>query len=279
MFSSHLYWNGIFCGRQNRLGRQFCFGCHAGELRSGLSGWMHETAEVLELLTFWKRGTAGGLPFFQSGVLPLQKPNERYFYFILTIITPVVIIIRVCGCDPKKGEQMQINLSELIQSEGKVMSIEADYQPNWYQAKGGNYKIVQKKPLQMEFTNLGKKKIRLETEIDLTLQMRCDRCLEPVLQEIRIDVSREFDMDKTDQQRIEALDEINFISGNNLDVERFVYGEVLINLPMKVLCREDCKGLCNRCGANLNQVTCNCDTTELDPRMAKIRDIFQNANR
>lgn len=174
---------------------------------------------------------------------------------------------------------MQINLSELIQSEGKVMSIEADYQPNWYQAKGGNYKIVQKKPLQMEFTNLGKKKIQLETEIDLTLQMRCDRCLEPVLQEIRIDVSREFDMDKTDQQRIEALDEINFISGNNLDVERFVYGEVLINLPMKVLCREDCKGLCNRCGANLNQVTCNCDTTELDPRMAKIRDIFQNANR
>ena len=108
---------------------------------------------------------------------------------------------------------------------------------------------------------------------------RSDRCLEPVLQEIRIDVSREFDMDKTDQQRIEALDEINFISGNNLDVERFVYGEVLINLPMKVLCREDCKGLCNRCGANLNQVTCNCDTTELDPRMAKIRDIFQNANR
>lgn len=174
---------------------------------------------------------------------------------------------------------MQINLSELIQSEGKVMSVKADYKPDWYQTKAGNYKIVKKQPLQMEFTNLGKKKIRLETEINLILQMCCDRCLEPVLQEIQIDVSREFDMDKTEQQRIEALDEINFISGNNLDVERFVYGEVLINLPMKVLCREDCKGFCNRCGANLNQVTCNCDTTELDPRMAKIRDIFQNADR
>lgn len=171
---------------------------------------------------------------------------------------------------------MQINLSELIQSEGKVLSIEAEYQPDWYKTKVGNYKIIKKQPFQMKFTNLGQKKILFETEFSLTLQMRCDRCLEPVLQEIVINFSREFDMSRTEQQRIESLDESNFISGNNLDVDRFVYGEVLMNLPMKVLCREDCKGICNRCGANLNQTTCHCDSTELDPRMAKIRDIFQN---
>lgn len=171
---------------------------------------------------------------------------------------------------------MQINLSELIQSEGKEISVEASYEPDWYKTKVGTYKIVKKEPFQMKFTNLGQKKILLETEFCLTLQMRCDRCLEPVLQEIPISFSRELDMDKTEQQRIEALDEMNFISGNNLDVERFVYGEVLMNLPMKVLCREDCKGICNKCGRNLNHATCNCDNTELDPRMAKIRDIFQN---
>lgn len=172
---------------------------------------------------------------------------------------------------------MQINLSELMQSDGKVLSVEVDYEPDWYQTKAGTYKIVKKPPFQMKFTNLGQKKILLETKFSLTLQMRCDRCLEIVLQEVPIDFVREFDMNQTMQQRIEALDEINFISGNSLDVERFVYGEVLLNLPMKVLCREDCKGICKRCGANLNHTTCNCDTTELDPRMAKIRDIFQNS--
>ena len=45
------------------LGCLFHSGCYEGELRSGLSGWMHGTAEVLELLTFWKRGTAGGSSF------------------------------------------------------------------------------------------------------------------------------------------------------------------------------------------------------------------------
>ncbi len=177
---------------------------------------------------------------------------------------------------------MQINLSELelelesIQSEGKTRSIEVIYQPDWYKTKVGTYKIVKKQPFQMNFTSIGQKKILLETAFSLTLQMRCDRCLEPVLQDISINFSREFDINKTEQQRIEALDEINFISGNNLDVDRFVYGEVLMNLPMKVLCKEDCKGICNKCGTNLNHTTCDCDNTELDPRMAKIRDIFQN---
>ncbi len=175
-----------------------------------------------------------------------------------------------------KGEQMQINLSELIQSEGKVISIEANYEPDWYKTKIGTYKIIEKQPFQMKFTNLGQKKILLETKFDFTLQMRCDRCLEPVLQKIAVDVSQKLDMNKTEQQRIEALDEINFISGNHLDVEHFVYGEVLMNLPMKVLCSEDCKGICNQCGINLNHATCECDKTEYDPRMAKIRDIFQN---
>ena len=51
-------------------------------------------------------------------------------------------------------------------------------------------------------------------------------------------------------------------------------GEILMNWPMQVLCKEDCKGLCPSCGANLNLTTCDCDSTDLDPRMAKIRDVF-----
>lgn len=172
---------------------------------------------------------------------------------------------------------MQINLSELILNGGKLKQVEAQYESDTFQTKLGNFKIVDKKPFLIQFTNLGEKKILVTAEFSMTLQMRCDRCLETVLQPIDVNFSREFDMSLSEEERIETLDEVNFISGNNFDVELFVYGEVLMNLPMKVLCREDCKGICNRCGANLNHETCNCDTTELDPRMAKIRDIFKNS--
>ena len=58
-------------------------------------------------------------------------------------------------------------------------------------------------------------------------------------------------------------------SGNEL-----VYSEILVNWPLRVLCKEDCKGICSICGKNLNHGTCDCDHTDLDPRMAQIRDIF-----
>ena len=72
------------------------------------------------------------------------------------------------------------------------------------------------------------------------------------------------------------VDETNYICGFNLDVDTLVYDEVLIELPYQVLCSEDCKGLCKVCGQDLNSGSCQCDQQVLDPRMAVIRDIFNN---
>ena len=72
------------------------------------------------------------------------------------------------------------------------------------------------------------------------------------------------------------LDEKNYIDGYNLDVDKLIYNEILIGWPMKILCREDCKGICNMCGQNLNKGTCDCEDTSLDPRMSVIRDVFKN---
>ncbi|HWT27780.1 MAG TPA: DUF177 domain-containing protein, partial [Mobilitalea sp.] len=71
-------------------------------------------------------------------------------------------------------------------------------------------------------------------------------------------------------------DETNYIIGYNLDVDILIYDEILIGFPMKLLCSEDCKGICKHCGTNLNEKTCDCDKTEYDPRMSVIRDIFNN---
>ena len=72
----------------------------------------------------------------------------------------------------------------------------------------------------------------------------------------------------------EEMEETDYLIGFELDVDKLVYAEILVNWPMKVLCKEDCKGICKVCGMNLNKGTCDCRRTELDPRMAAIQDIF-----
>ena len=81
-------------------------------------------------------------------------------------------------------------------------------------------------------------------------------------------------MKLTDEERVNDLDESSYLTGYDLDVDRLVYLEVLMSWPLKVLCKEDCKGICNRCGTNLNIGTCACDTRSLDPRMSVIQEIF-----
>ena len=104
----------------------------------------------------------------------------------------------------------------------------------------------------------------------------CSRCLEPVLVSCPVDYDEEIDMKLSEEERIEALDESSFIQNKELDTDKLLHNEVLINWPMRVLCKEDCKGICSICGKNLNHGTCDCDHTDLDPRMAVISDIFKN---
>ncbi len=81
-------------------------------------------------------------------------------------------------------------------------------------------------------------------------------------------------MKLTDEERVNDLDESSYLTGYDLDVDRLVYLEVLMSWPLKVLCKEDCKGICSRCGKNLNNGPCGCTEEPKDPRMAAISDIF-----
>lgn len=172
---------------------------------------------------------------------------------------------------------MLIDLSELLSVEGKEKRVEADIEMESFKTRVADYPVIEKHPVQFVFTNVGKKVILAEAQIYLKLAIPCDRCLEDVNNEFNVKVSKEINLNESEAERLESLDNLEYMTEDSkLDVEKFVYDEILVNLPMKVLCNDNCKGICNRCGANLNFETCDCDTTELDPRMAKIRDIFKN---
>ena len=82
-------------------------------------------------------------------------------------------------------------------------------------------------------------------------------------------------MNQTKEDRIEALDEQFYINGYNLDVDQLVGNELTLNLPMKVLCSEDCQGISNRYGTNPGSGEGDCENSMPDPRMSVIQDIFK----
>lgn len=174
---------------------------------------------------------------------------------------------------PQRGDVfMIINLTDVFTSEGKDRRESLQVELDEFSYLGNQYRICEKSPLTMNFSNIGKGKALLEGQIKLVLEIPCDRCLRPVKESLEINFSQE--LYSPEVLEPEEADEQNFMHGYELDVEAFVKNEILINMPVKVLCRPDCKGICKKCGHNLNDGECGCDTFVPDPRMAAIKDIF-----
>lgn len=168
---------------------------------------------------------------------------------------------------------MLIDLYEFLQDEACYKTYPLKLDMREFKTKDASYPIKGYE-LMLSFKNEGKKHISFKGEGYVVLDIPCNRCLSPVEYKINIDYFKDLDMNKTDEQRALDLDDEGYLNKTVFDSEVFIYNEILVNLPMKVLCRTDCKGICNRCGANLNMGSCKCDKTELDPRMSKILDVF-----
>lgn len=169
---------------------------------------------------------------------------------------------------------MQIHLSDITDSEGKHIQLQPELELDKISFQMGDYPILEKTPVELEITNTGNKVLELKGIGSVTVGIPCDRCLEQVAVKIPYEIEQKLDMKKSDTERVQDLDENDYLTGMDLDVDRLVYLEVLICWPLKVLCKEDCKGICSRCGKNLNEGPCGCKEEPKDPRMAAISDIF-----
>lgn len=169
---------------------------------------------------------------------------------------------------------MQIHLSDISSSEGKVIQMSIPFEMDTISFQQGSFPVLAKEPVELTITNTGNKVLELEVSCGLTVGIPCDRCLEEVSVEIPLRFKRKLDMKQTDEDRIHDLDESSYLTGMDLDVDQMVYLEVLMSWPLKVLCKDDCKGICSQCGKNLNDGSCNCADEPKDPRMAAISDIF-----
>lgn len=112
---------------------------------------------------------------------------------------------------------------------------------------------------------------RLEAEIDAHVTRGCARCLEPVEYDKKVPVS----FILTRKVDSEELDDIIYVESDEVELDELLVPELFLDLETVVLCREDCKGLCPKCGKNLNYGDCGCDRREIDPRLAKLQELLK----
>lgn len=110
------------------------------------------------------------------------------------------------------------------------------------------------------------------------VQVECDRCLKPV--EIRVDSRFKLEYvtaeDYQAQQAVELTEEdldLSVFDGEVIDIDELVTEELLLAVADHVLCNDNCKGICPVCGVDRNSVDCECQTAEVDPRWAGLREL------
>ncbi|MCI8514884.1 MAG: DUF177 domain-containing protein [Lachnospiraceae bacterium] len=173
---------------------------------------------------------------------------------------------------------MRIHLSESQIREGECRRYEAAFGFDRLSCRAGDYPVRKAEPVVVKVANLGNQKYRLEVHIVCTLGIPCDRCLDVVDWPFHMDAEQEIDLKQSEQDRLRDLDEKTYIQGYHFDVDEFVRGELFLNMPMKVLCREDCAGIGNGCGTDPVIGACEYKEKPPDPRMAVIQEIFDKAN-
>jgi len=113
-------------------------------------------------------------------------------------------------------------------------------------------------------------KLALFTEAHLT----CDRCGEQFNKKIseNITVLCTFEKDKTGKQEIGEVKLLNYRT-KAINITQEIIDLLVLSISQKVLCKKDCKGLCSKCGVNLNKTNCKCKKNNIDPRWDRLKNI------
>jgi len=168
---------------------------------------------------------------------------------------------------------MFIGVKEL---ERHPLRFHEEFAPGTIDFRAGEFR--QAAPLTVELAaELEGAEIRIVGRLAGRLELACARCLELVER----DVAARFDLHyrpvasiaRDEEVGLKPDDlEVGFYAGEGLFLADVVVEQIYLALPMKVVCREECRGLCPGCGMNLNREACRCGPRALDPRFAPLAE-------
>jgi len=115
--------------------------------------------------------------------------------------------------------------------------------------------------------------ILVQGVLTVALDLECGRCLRPVTQAIDVELDEQFVSSltyKPGDDQVFAID-----ADHHIDLKPVLHDVVTVSMPIRVLCRPGCQGLCPSCGQDLNEGPCDCQADDVDPRLAELRAFIE----
>lgn len=172
------------------------------------------------------------------------------------------------------GCVMRIELDKLGKYGGAFAHV---YQPNELSLEEAGVRLTRPAELRGRIDREGHE-VRLNGSITARAEIDCDRCLQPIVVPINADFdvnyvpAEDYAADVTPELHVEDLN-LSVFEEETIDIDDLAREQVLLALPSRALCSEDCKGLCPVCGINKNMQACQCESSEVDPRWAALKDL------
>lgn len=151
------------------------------------------------------------------------------------------------------------------------------FEPGEVGAEGEAYQVVAPVHLAVD-VHKDKDRFRLAGTVRAELELGCSRCLEPFRMPVDAAIEARFhpatELDTAVEREVGDDDlETSYYRDEQIDLNELLREQFYLALPMKPLCREDCKGLCPACGINRNTATCGCEASWEDPRLAPLKSL------
>lgn len=164
-------------------------------------------------------------------------------------------------------ENCMLDLSAILNSEQKVIAFDVKYDLAELSGdiRGGTADVT---GTCTDYSGY----IELVANFNLNLEADCARCADIFETTISFSVK----CSVTDKLENEENDDYVLLVDGKLDIDELCRSSILLNLPSRFLCSEDCKGLCSKCGANLNTTSCGCVHKEIDPRLLKLKELLKD---
>ena len=163
---------------------------------------------------------------------------------------------------------MDISVKPLLSAEKSEVTFSFQIPVNY---KENGYKVISPADIKGEITDRGGYML-LSADCSLKYETECARCLKKLEGECNIKFTRPVAV------KLEGTNEEEeyLLVGENstVNIDEAVYEELLLSLPLRSLCKDDCKGLCPKCGCNRNEAECTCETREKDPRWDVLKKLL-----
>ncbi len=163
---------------------------------------------------------------------------------------------------------MTLDLREVFLQEGSVKNFEYSFSMSDIEI-GGVYPFASPIMVKGEASNSAGL-VDIVFDVNFVYRRPCDRCMDDVERSLNYRLVHRLAVSLQGDENDDYIE----VPDYTLDADELITADIILDLPAKYLCREDCRGLCPVCGANLNESECGCYGEETDPRLAALKNLL-----